>query len=77
MAIKDESHYFALEQSLNSGILELLFLEVIFTMISKTTEKDVWGKKRRGEGLMDKFLSLFSYICFLKVSFLNHQLIPC
>lgn len=32
MAIKDESHYFALKQRLSSGILGLLFLEVNFTV---------------------------------------------
>lgn len=51
MAIKDESHCFALDQSLNSGMPRLLFLEVIFTVISKITEKDIWrGGKRRGRG---------------------------
>lgn len=79
MAIKDESHCFALDQSLSSGMSGLLFLEVIFTVISRITEKDVWEKKwgeqRRGEesreeerfkGLISVLIYLFPESKFLK-----------
>lgn len=76
MAIKDESHCFALDQSLSSGISGLLFLEVIFTVISKITEKDVWEKKwgeerkgeeRRGEESREeeRFKGLISVLIYL------------
>lgn len=29
----------------------MLFLEVIFTVVSKTTEKDVWEKNERSGGV--------------------------